>query len=174
MTEGCHEKGRCKMKVLDKITGIDRYEHEIDVLQEKNETLATRVAHLQNMCEELRKELDFYKATDEERIQILRDDISELEELYKKRISECEAMTDEADGKIHSAYAKGRQDAYFDMGIKNIEAHERGNILVRTPDGDVVEMILDLEDVKADIEEAKAEVDSCLENEITIDDLAEV
>lgn len=170
MTEGCHEKGRCKMKVLDKITGIDRYEHEIDVLQEKNETLATRVAHWQNMCEELKKELDFYKATDEERIQILRDDMSELEELYKKRISECEAMTDEADGKIHSSYAKGRQDAYFEMGIRNIEAHERGNILVRTPEGEVVEMILDLEDVKADIDEAKA----ILDDEITIDDLAEV
>lgn len=50
----------------------------------------------------------------------------------------------------HRWKSEGRQEAFFDMGIRNIEAHERGNILVQLPDGEIVEMILGLEDVKAD------------------------
>ena len=58
------------------------------------------------------------------------------------------------------------------MGIRNIEAHERGDVLVRLPNGEIVEHIIGLEDV-VDMKTTEGlpgmEID-----EIVIDDLVEV
>ena len=63
------------------------------------------------------------------------------------------------------AYGCGRQDAYAEMGIKNIEAHERGNCLAILENGDIVELITDLETVY--------DGRGVPEDEIYIDDLVE-
>lgn len=66
------------------------------------------------------------------------------------------------------AYGCGRQDAYAELGVRNIEAHERGNALVMLENGDIVELITDLETVYEEKPPAVAD------DEIVIDDLLEV
>jgi len=152
--------------VLAKMFGIDRYDAEIEVLEERNDTLVDRVTYWQNLAKDLQKELDLYKATDEDKVQIIREDIKEIEELYEKRIKECEEMMDECDRKIHRYYSNGRMDAYREMGIKVIEAHERGNDIVYDVEND--EFIEEID------EEKLKDIWDELEDEITIDDLVEV
>ena len=149
--------------VLAKMFGIDRYDAEIEVLEERNDTLVDRVAYWQNLAARLQKELDLYKAQDEEKVQIIREDIREIEELYEKRIKECEEMMDACDRKIHRYYSNGRMDAYREMGIKVIEAHERGNDIVYDIENDAF-----IEEID---EEKLNDIWDELENEITIYDL---
>ena len=52
------------------------------------------------------------------------------------------------------------------MGIRNIEAHERGNELAILESGEIVELLLGLEDVKPSGNKATA-------TEISLDDLTE-
>ncbi len=74
----------------------------------------------------------------------------------------------------HRAFAEGRMSAYSELGIWNIEAHERGNCLVRLsndPDAEIVELIADdLVDVKPDDDNMTTpDLDS-----IIIDDLVDI
>lgn len=105
---------------------------------------------------ETEKELESMKKAPEQYI---------IEELEKRT---AEIKQEYKDRMEHKWYQIGRQDAYREMGIGNIEAHERGNILVQLPNGDIVEQILGLEDVKPS-------GDGVLSyDEIIIDDLVDI
>ena len=105
---------------------------------------------------ETEKELESMKKIPEQYI---------IEELEKKT---AEIKQEYKDRMEHKWYQIGRQDAYREMGIGNIEAHERGNILVQLPNGDIVEQILGLEDVKPSGEGVLSY------DEIIIDDLVDI
>jgi hypothetical protein len=133
-------------ELLRKIFGLGSYEMECDRLKDDNDfltkelatqkeanvVLADTIVDLQNQIDRLREEPD----------RIIQEEIVnhslELDKQYEDFMN-------------HKWYGIGRQDAYREMGIKNIEAHKRGNILVRTPDGEIVEMILGLEDVQEEV-----------------------
>lgn len=100
-------------------------------------------------------------------------------EYYNK---EREDLIDELKRQASKAYGCGRQDAYAEMGIRNIEAHERGNCLAILEDGNIVELITNLETVYEEPapEEAKGEPEAVPEAvpewalercEIVIDDI---
>ena len=81
----------------------------------------------------------------------------------------------------HRAYQIGRQDAYAQMGIRNIEAHEMGGFLAIMPDGEIIPL-LSLEDFD-DLQEEKPEWrnkevpeewQKVLDESIVIDDLTEI
>lgn len=148
---------------LMKLFGIKTYEEEYLKLQDKNKNnersiktlndtnrvLALQVIHLEDEVELLKKDPEMY-----------------IEEEIEKRWLEKEKELTE--NMNHKWYGIGRQDAFREMGIKSIEAHERGNILVQLPNGDIVEQILDLEDVKPSSDGVLSA------DEIIIDDLVEV
>ena len=105
---------------------------------------------------ETEKELESMKKIPEQYI---------IEELEKRT---AEIKQEYKDRMEHKWYQIGRQDAYREMGIGNIEAHERGNILVQLPNGDIVEQILGLEDVKPSGDGVLSD------DEIIIDDLVDI
>lgn len=105
---------------------------------------------------ETEKELESMKKTPEHYI---------IEEMEKRT---AEIKQEYKDRMEHKWYQIGRQDAYREMGIGNIEAHERGNILVQLPNGDIVEQILGLEDVKPSGDGVLSD------DEIIIDDLVDI
>ena len=134
--------------------GIETHEAACARLRNENESLSRQAAHYKVKSEDLEAELTLYRASDEEKVQILRADADEACEIFNKRIAEYDDLIalakkdiDLAERKIHRAYASGRMDAYAEMGIRNIEAHERGNILARLPNGEIIEVLTDLEDV---------------------------
>lgn len=165
---------------LIKLMGIETYKDKYEAATDANGKLWKMVERATNRSKELEKELELYKADDDGKLQILMDDVKDVEELYKKRIEECDSMTrlakadcdiaeqkaKDIDLKIHRAFAEGRMAAYSEMGIWNINTHTRGNILVRDDDGEVYEMIrgklYDVDD-DIDIEAAAVKIDDLLE-----------
>ena len=107
---------------------------------------------------ETEKELESMKKIPEQYImEEMEKKTAEIEQEYKDRME-------------HKWYQIGRQDAYAEMGIRNIEAHERGNCLVILEDGQIVELFTghDLEDVKA------VDTNMVTDDGIIIDDLTDI
>ena len=124
--------------------------HEFDIYAGANDVLAHKVVDLEDRVEVLTQDPDKY----------VWQKLSEYKDEYTDRIR-------------NSAFAEGRMCAYSEMGIWRLDALERGNALVRLPDGDIVELICDdLVDVYEGSERvARSDV---LDDEIIIDDLIEV
>lgn len=163
----------CEQMKLSNLMGVDTCKEAIKEVQLSNDVLQERLCKANRRIAELEKQLQLYQADDEDKLNILREDVKGLEETYIKRIAEAENMialakqdADIAEAKIHRAFAEGRMSAFSEMGIWNINAHTRGNILVRDDDGEVYEMIRGkLHDVDddIDIESAAVKIDDLLE-----------
>lgn len=133
-------------ELLRKIFGLGSYEMECDRLQEENDFLLNKL----NLQLEANKSLADTIVDLQNQIEVLREEPDRIiqEEIIKHSL---ELDKQYEDFMNHKWYGIGRQDVYREMGIKNIEVHKRGNILVRTPDGEIVEMILGLEDVQEEV-----------------------
>ena len=128
---------------------IDAYEMRIASKEAENESLATMVAKATVANERMQKELDFYKKPEEEKVALIMEQADDLAKLYKARIAECEQTLLDYDRVMHREFAKGRQCAYAEMGIRNLEAKKKGNELVATWDDtdliDIVELPAEIE-----------------------------
>jgi len=161
-----------------KIFGIKTYEKENGELASANLALVRELERLKKAHKQL---VDMYKKLEkasESPLEYANEQITAMETIYKRMAREydesLEIMTkrlNAQDNEVHRAFAEGRQCAYSEMGIRNIEAHERGNILIRLPDGEIVEQILGLEDVEIIPLKQATEFSGSLD-EIPIDDLA--
>ena len=130
------------MGVLDRLLNQEKFTEAFDELQKNNKKIAQELETQKAVNKQLAA--DFIKL--EEKVKLLEIDPEQhIEAEIEKRTLDIEA--EYAEKMSHKWYGIGRQDAYAEMGIKNIEAHERGNVLIRLPDGEIVEMILGLEDV---------------------------
>lgn len=164
---------------IAKLFGVETYRDALHEMSLENDSLASQVAKLRIRCENLADELNFYKLTDGEKVQKLRDENKELADKYIKMIqiyqeaaANCKAMIDDVNDKTKRAYnhgfSDGRMAAYSEMGIWRLDAIEAGNRLVMDARGDVYEL-LELQDVKADEDTGKVEDDG-----IIIDDLQNI
>lgn len=94
-------------------------------------------AEIANRCIAVEEELELLKTDTEQYIEV---EVEKRMIAYEKEHN-CEMN--------HKWYGIGRQDAYREMGIKAIEANKRGNSLRILENGEIVELITDLEDVTA-------------------------
>ena len=164
-------------QTLANMFGIETHEEDVRRMNMENESLAQQVARLQVRNDQLHEELAFYKLSDENKIKVMSKDIEELEQTYKARIREyeelaarCDKIIDDIEQIGHREFARGRQAAYSEMGIWRLDALDAGNHLVMDKNGDVYELLEDLEDVKASDD---AVVNTVSTSEIEIDDLTE-
>lgn len=163
------------MGVLDRLLNQDSFTEAFDKLQANYRRLSEEYETQKAVNRELAD--DFIRL--EQKVSVLELDPEQyIEAEIEKRTLDLEA--EYAEKMNHKWYGIGRQDAYREMGIRNIEAHEHGNILVQLPNGDIVEQILGLEDVSVDNMTHSNEVVAIKGNlvlpddEILIDDLVEV
>ena len=148
--------------------GSKEYEQENILLTRKNldllktkEELEKELANQKNVNHSLAAEFVRLEA-DLHQMRIEPDQYIEME--VERRMIEFEKQHE--DDMNHKWYAQGRKDAYAEMGIKVIEAHERGNDIVYDIENDAF-----IEEID---EEKLNDIWDELENEITIDDLVEV
>lgn len=97
--------------------------NEIDIKTGANDVLARKVVDLEDKVEVLTQDPDKY----------VWQKLTEYENEYESRI-------------YNRGLNDGRMSAYSEMGIWNIDAHERGNVLVRLSnddDAEIVELIAD-------------------------------
>ena len=133
------------MGVLDRLLNQDSFTEAFDKLQENHKKLVSEYETQKAVNKELAE--DYIRL--EQKLSVLELDPEQyIEAEIEKRTLDLEA--EYAEKMNHKWYGIGRQDAYREMGIRNIEAHEHGNILVQLPNGDIVEQILGLEDVEAE------------------------
>jgi DNA repair exonuclease SbcCD ATPase subunit len=170
---------------------IETHEAECKRLQYERDSLAQQVADYAVKLDQLRSEMEFYKLEDDEKIKYMMEDVTGLADLYKQRISECDKMIDlakqdadlaeqkiaEIEDRIKRAYSKGVSDGrisgFSEVGIWRLDALERGNRLVLDKDGNVYELLQDLEDVN-EVTTTEVPDVQLADDEITIDDLVEV
>lgn len=159
------------MGVLNRLLNQDSFTEAFEKLQENHKKLAVEYETQKAVNKKLADEYVELEA----RCKLLATDPEQFIEMEIERRT-IEIEEEYAEKMSHKWYGIGRQDAYAEMGIKNIEAHERGNVLAQLPNGDVVEIITGLEDVKP--EDTKGfyadSVTYFADDEITIDDLTEV
>ena len=86
--------------------------------------------------------------------------LKESAEAYEKCVADMEELLAKQDRLEHKAYARGRSDAYAEMGIKALDARMNGETIYCDWNGNVIEE-MDAKDFK----------NFCEENEIEIDDL---
>lgn len=88
--------------------------------------------------------------------------LKESTEAYEKCIADMEELLAKQDRLEHKAYARGRRDAYAEMGIKALDARINGETLYVDENDNVIE----------DMDEETFKV-FCESNEIDISDLTE-
>ena len=88
--------------------------------------------------------------------------LKESKEAYEKCVIDMEELLAKQDRLEHKAYARGRSDAYAEMGIKALDARLNGETLYVDENDNIIE------DMDAETFEA-----FCKDNEIEIDDLIE-
>ena len=88
--------------------------------------------------------------------------LKESREAYEKSVADMEELLAKQDRLEHKAYARGRSDAYAEMGIKALDARLNGETLYVDENDNIIE------DMDAETFEA-----FCKDNEIEIDDLIE-
>ena len=147
--------------IIAKLFGIETYKLQNDRLAEDNNKLARMFEEEKAINKSLAadfvkmgEELNLLKADPEQYIEV---EVEKRMMQYEKEHN-CEMN--------HKWYCIGRQDAYAEMGIKAIEANKRGNSLRILENGEIVELITDLEDVTANTKETTTA------DEIEIGDLA--
>lgn len=149
---------------LAEMFGIDTYKKENDKLATDNNRLAKELEHqkattmtLTDTLIDLELKIQLLKKEPEKYIQEeVQRQVELFERTYKERLK-------------HRYKAEGRFEAYSEMGIWRLKAIKHGNCLVMDKNGEVYELLQDLEDVKADADSLMTSDD-----EITIDDLIEV
>lgn len=155
------------MGMLDRLLNQDSFTEAFDELQKNHKKVSEEL----EKQKAVNKELAYgYIKLEQKLKEIEQDPEAYIEKEIEKRTLNLETEYEEKMN--HKWYGIGRQDAYREMGIRNIEAHERGNILVQLPNGDIVEQILGLEDVEIIPLEQATEFSGSLE-EIEIGDLVD-
>ena len=146
--------------IIAKLFGIETYKLQNDRLAEDNNKLAKMFEEEKAINKsfaadfvKMEEELRLLKADPEQYIEV---EVEKRMMQYEKE-HKCEMN--------HKWYCIGRQDAYAEMGIKATEANKRGNSLRILENGEIVELITDLEDVTANTRETTTS------DEIEIEDL---
>lgn len=149
-------------KLICKIFKIDLLAKEYMELCQKYETTnALKESYKQQI-----KERDAYIKELEEvcldPISYVENALKESREAYEKCIADMEELLAKQDRLEHKAYARGRSDAYAEMGIKALDARLNGETLYVDENDNVIE----------DMDEETFKV-FCEGNEINISDLVE-
>ena len=155
-------------------TFIDEYDRYRDMYEEEAkccDMLMDVANSYKNELEKAYEEIDRLKALCKDPLAQINKEVDEVVEQNEKCLKMYEDLLTKQEQLEHSAFARGRASAYSEMGIRNIEAHERGNELLILDDGEVVELITGLEDVKT--EEKNEFLDTGSDEEIFIEDLVE-
>lgn len=155
-------------ELITKLFGIETYESEyaavskeiaslkteIDIKTGANDVLARKVVELEDKVEVLTQDPDKYVCQK----------ISEYEKEYESRI-------------YNRGFNDGRMAGYSEVGIWNIDAHGRGNVLVRLSndvDAEIVELLRGkFVDVVAEDGHECVKREDVINGEIPIDDLTE-
>lgn len=147
----------CKKKLEEVWENYDIALSVIECYKEEAEIDAKQIERLTRLCDDPLK--------------VINDEIDEVTSQYESCLDDLKYLVSTQENIEHRAFAEGRAAAYAELGVWNIDAHERDNVLVMDRYGNVFEL-LTLEDVECDEDinpESITEED--MKGEISLDDL---
>lgn len=150
------KKWICKIFKLDKI--VAEYEKYVNT----HEALKHDYEFAKSVIESYKREIAELEAVCADPISYVKNALKESTEAYEKCVADMEELLAKQDRLEHKAYARGRRDAYAEMGIKALDARLNGETLYVDENDNVIED-MDEETFKA----------FCEDNEIDINDLTE-
>lgn len=149
-------------KLICKIFKIDLLAKDYMELCQKYETTNALKESYRQQIKERDEQIKELKEIYADPISYVKNALKESTEAYEKCVADMEELLAKQDRLEHKAYARGRSDAYAEMGIKALDARLNGETLYVDENDNIIE------DMDAETFEA-----FCKDNEIEIDDLIE-
>lgn len=147
--------------------GLSNDLNELDLYKRKCEFYQTDYEIAQTIIESYKRDLEDKEHQIEELRKMNKDPVAYVEnalkastEAYERCVADMDNLMDEMERVEHKAYARGRMDAYAEMGIKALDARMNGETIYCDWNGNIIEE-MDVKDFR----------NFCEENEIEIDDL---
>lgn len=155
------KKWICKIFKLDKIAvEYEKYVNTYEDLKHDYEFAKAVIESYKREIAENNKAIAELKEICADPISYVENALKESAEAYEKCVADMEELLAKQDRLEHKAYARGRSDAYAEMGIKALDARLNGETLYVDENDNIVEE-MDEETFK----------EFCEDNEIDISDL---
>ena len=156
-------------KWICKLFGLSNDLNDLDLYKRKCEFYQTDYEIAQTIIESYKRDLGDKERQIEELRKMNEDPVAYVEnalkastEAYERCVADMDNLMDEMERVEHKAYARGRMDAYAEMGIKALDARMNGETLYCDLDGNVIEEM-----------DAAEFLSFCKDNEIELDDIVE-
>ena len=155
------KKWICKIFKLDKIAvEYEKYVNTYEDLKHDYEFAKAVIESYKREIAENNKAIAELKEICADPISYVENALKESTEAYEKCVADMKELLAKQDRLEHKAYARGRSDAYAEMGIKALDARMNGETIYCDWDGNVIDE-MNVKDFR----------NFCEENEIEIDDL---
>lgn len=157
------KKWICKLFGLSNdLNELDLYKRKCDFYQTDYEIAQTIIESYKRDLEDKEQEIEELRKMNEDPVAYVENALKASTEAYERCIADMDNLMDEMERAEHKAYAKGRMDAYAEMGIKALDARMNGETLYCDLDGNIIEEM-----------DATEFLNFCKDNEIELDDLVE-
>lgn len=133
---------------------------KIDILAKDYLELCQKYETTNALKESYRQQIKELREIYADPISYVENELKESRETYEKCVADMEELLAKQDRLEHKAYARGRSDAYAEMGIKALDARLNGETLYVDENNNIIEE-MDEETFKV----------FCEDNEIDISDL---
>lgn len=155
------KKWICKIFKLDKIAvEYEKYVNTYEDLKHDYEFTKAVIESYKREIAENNKAIAELKEICADPISYVENALKESAEAYEKCVADMEELLAKQDRLEHKAYARGRSDAYAEMGIKALDARMNDETIYCDWDGNVIEE-MDVKDFR----------NFCEENEIELEDV---
>ena len=145
------------------IEELERYKRKCDFYQTDYEIAQSLIESYKNDLAESEHTIEELKKMNEDPVKYVENSLKASTEAYERCMADMDELLDKMERAEHKAYARGRMDAYAEMGIKALDARLNGETLYCDLDGNMIEEM-----------DAKKFLEFCEDNEIDISDLEEV
>lgn len=157
------KKWICKLFGLsNELNELDHYKRKCDFYQTDYEIAQTIIESYKRDLEDKEHQIEELKKMNEDPVKYVENSLKASTEAYERCVADMDELLDKMDRVEHKAYAKGRMDAYAEMGIKALDARMNGETLYCDLDGNIIEEM-----------DAKDFITFCEDNEIELDDIVE-
>lgn len=148
--------------VSNELNELDHYKKKCDFYQTDYEIAQTIIESYKRDLEDKEQQIKELRKMNEDPVAYVENALKASTEAYERCVADMDELLDKMGRVEHKAYARGRMDAYAEMGIKALDARMNGETLYYDWDGNVID------------EMGAAEFLSfCKDNEIELDDIVE-
>lgn len=157
------KKWICKLFGLSNdLNELDHYKKKCDFYQTDYEIAQTIIESYKHDLEDKEQQIKELRKMNEDPVAYVENALKASTEAYERCIADMDNLMDEMERVEHKAYARGRMDAYAEMGIKALDARMNGETLYCDLDGNIIDEMNALEFLGF-----------CKDNEIELDDIVE-